>query len=186
MVVHVTSSRYWARVSSPAMHGNTKQHLSLCMARCVCSASTPRPDDRSSIETFFRGQSCPRCVSVEAAATKWDVEGRPARRRSTRLYHLRTMLSFFPSPVFASSARTKATRETRVGHKTARHKALGAESWTATHNVFSAHRRSQAAPPRAQTKSRAAALTARPTRPSTRSLLCPTMQSASLSLLCEA
>ena len=35
-------------------------------------------------------------------------------------------------------------------------------------------------------KSRAAALTARPTRPSTRSLLCPTMQSASLSLLCEA
>ena len=28
--------------------------------------------------------------------------------------------------------------------------------------------------------------TARPTRPSTRSLLCPTMQSASLSLLCEA
>ena len=34
--------------------------------------------------------------------------------------------------------------------------------------------------------SRAAALTARPTRPSTRSLLCPTMQSASLSLLCEA
>ena len=91
------------------MHGNTKQHLSLCMARCVCSASTPRPDDRSSIETFFRGQSCPRCVSVEAAATKWD-EGRPARRRSTRLYHLRTMLSFFPSPVFASSAHTKATK----------------------------------------------------------------------------
>ena len=33
-------------------------------------------------------------------------------------------------------------------------------------------------------KSRAAASTARPTRPSTRFLLCPTMQSASLSLCC--
>ena len=35
-------------------------------------------------------------------------------------------------------------------------------------------------------KSRAAALKARPTRPSTRSLLCPTMQSASLCSLCCA